>query len=141
MPRSKAQSLTDREAQIMEVLWQREAATADEIRCCRQDLIAQGESGEFGFLLQASDFFSTSACRDLLFHVQEKHLTLGEIDAFLRENKLSFLGFEGNVALQAYRQRFPEDRAATDLGNWQAFENDNPDTFNRMYQFWVQKAG
>ena len=116
-------------------------ATADEIRRARQDLIGQGEAGAFGFLLHASDFFSMSACRDLLFHVQEQQLTLGEIDAFLRESKLSFLGFEGNVNLQAYKRRFPDDRAAVDLGQWQTFENENPDTFNRMYQFWVQKAG
>src|SRR5580765_6990441 len=32
MPRTKAASLTEREAQIMDVLWRREAATADETR-------------------------------------------------------------------------------------------------------------
>ena len=32
MPRNKAESLTDREAQIMGVLWQAGSATADEIR-------------------------------------------------------------------------------------------------------------
>jgi predicted transcriptional regulator len=32
MPRARSESLTDREAEIMEVLWQRQAATADEIR-------------------------------------------------------------------------------------------------------------
>jgi tetratricopeptide (TPR) repeat protein len=116
------------------------AATADGIRQCRQDLMAMGDAADFGALLQASDFFSTSACRDLLFHVQEQQLTLDAIHAFLRENRLRFLGFEGNVNLQAYRQRYPEDRAAIDLGQWQRFESEHPDTFNRMYQFWVQKA-
>jgi SAM-dependent methyltransferase len=115
-------------------------ATAEEIRRCRQDLMRLHATADFGFLLQASDFFSMSACRDLLFHVQEKHVTLTAIDAFLRANALAFLGFEGNVHLQAYKRRFPDDRAATDLGNWQIFENEHPDTFNRMYQFWIQKA-
>jgi len=32
MPRTKSESLTDREAQIMDVLWQWKGATADEIR-------------------------------------------------------------------------------------------------------------
>jgi predicted transcriptional regulator len=32
MPRNKAASLTEREAQIMDVLWRKTAATADEIR-------------------------------------------------------------------------------------------------------------
>ena len=44
------------------------------------------------------------------------------------------------VAAAAYRARFPNDVAATDLSNWHAFEEDNPDTFIEMYQFWVQKA-
>ena len=43
--------------------------------------------------------------------------------------------------LHAYRRRFPEDRAATSLAKWQLFENEHPDTFVGMYQFWIQKAG
>ena len=115
-------------------------ATANEIRQCRQDLMALDDTADFGFLLKSSDFFSMSACRDLLFHAQEKRVTLTAIDAFLRENELIFLGFEGNVNMQAYKRRFPDDRAAVDLAQWQAFENENPDTFNRMYQFWIQKS-
>jgi len=67
-------------------------------------------------------------------------LRLAGIDAFLHENNLAFLGFEieGNV-LQAYKRRFPDDRAATNLEQWQLFENENPDTFFGMYQFWIQK--
>ncbi len=116
-------------------------SSADEIRRCRQDVIERGRSDAgFASILQISDFFSTSACRDLLFHVQEHRMTLGQIDGFLRQNKLSFLGLEiGAPVLHAYRQRFPNDRAATDLGQWQIFENENPDTFIGMYQFWVQK--
>ena len=37
-----------------------------------------------------SDFFSTSACRDLLFHVQEHRLTLPQINAFLRRTIWNF---------------------------------------------------
>ena len=69
-------------------------------------------------------------------------MTLTGIDAFLRENNLSFLGFEiDEDVLHAYKLRFPDDRAATNLGQWQIFENENPDTFVGMYQFWIQKAG
>jgi len=115
-------------------------ATADEIRRCRQDLMARGDAADLGFLLKSGDFFSISACRDLLFHAQETHMTLEAIGAFLRENNLALLGFENSVAVQAYKRRFPGDRAATDLAQWQIFENENPDTFARMYQFWIQKA-
>lgn len=115
-------------------------ATADEIRRFRQNLMAMNGGEDFGTITASPDFFSISTCRDLLFHVQEHRMTLTGIDAFLRENKLSFLGFEMDAGiLHAYRLRFPDDRAATCLAQWQIFENENPDTFSGMYQFWIQK--
>jgi tetratricopeptide (TPR) repeat protein/2-polyprenyl-3-methyl-5-hydroxy-6-metoxy-1,4-benzoquinol methylase len=116
-------------------------STAEDIRHCRQELLGSDDGASFGAALKLVDFFSTSACRDLLFHVQEHRMTLTGIDAFLRENDLRFLGFEHRPdVFQAYRLRFPEDLATTNLDNWQIFENENPDTFIGMYQFWIQKA-
>jgi ubiquinone/menaquinone biosynthesis C-methylase UbiE len=78
--------------------------------------------------------------RDPLFHVREHRLTLAEIDSFLQENRLVFLGFDiAPDVLQSYRLRFPEDRAAANLAQWQVFENEHPETFVGMYQFWLQK--
>jgi hypothetical protein len=69
-------------------------------------------------------------------------VTLAGIDAYLRANELTLLGFEINPhVLHSYRKRFPNDPAATDLGQWQIFEAENPDTFSGMYQFWIQKSG
>jgi len=115
-------------------------SSSDEIRRCRQELMTIGNATDLSKILRSSDFFSISTCRDLLFHVQEHHMTLLAIDAFLRENNLLFIGFEieGNI-LHAYRQRFPDDRSATNLAQWHQFEIENPDTFANMYQFWVQK--
>ncbi len=88
------------------------------------------------------DFFGVSSCRDLLFHTQEQRMRLPAIAGFLRDNGLTFLGFETDSAtLQAYRRRFPGDPAAANLHHWDAFENDAPDTFARMYVFWIQKNG
>ena len=116
------------------------AATANEIRQFRQDLMNLDKTKDFRTILESPDFFSISACRDLLFHVQEHRMTLTGIDAFLRDNNLAFLGFEieGDI-LHAYKRRFPNDRAATNLDQWQIFENENPGTFASMYQFWTQK--
>ena len=110
-------------------------ATADAVREARQALAANG-----GQALEAQDFYSLSGCRDLLFHEREHRLSLGEIDAFVRQAGLRFIGFaiDGSV-LTAYRRRFPNDPGAVDLANWQAFEQDHPETFTEMYQFWVQK--
>lgn len=111
----------------------------DQIRRCRQEIMASSEE-DLAPLLKMSDFFSISTCRDLLFHVQEFYVTLAGIDEYLRANELTLLGFELNPSvLHSYRQRFPDDPAATDLGQWQTFENENPDTFSSMYQFWIQK--
>jgi len=112
----------------------------EQIRQCRQEIMASSEAENFASLLKLSDFFSISTCRDLLFHVQEFYVTLAGIDDYLRAKELTLLGFEINPnVLHAYRQRFPNDPAATDLGQWQTFENENPDTFSSMYQFWIQK--
>ncbi len=110
----------------------------DDIRRCRQDLLDMDPKRELGTAF--GDFFGTSSCRDLLFHVQEQRMSIPAIAAFLDDNALAFLGFETDRAtLEAYKRRFPGDPAAVDLQNWDAFENDNPDTFTRMYVFWVQK--
>ena len=113
--------------------------SADDIRRCRQDLLDLDEKRELGTAF--GDFFGTSSCRDLLFHVQEQRMRLPSIAAFLRDNDLTFLGFEmDDTALQAYRRRFPDDPAATNLDHWDVFENDHPDIFSRMYVFWAQKS-
>jgi Flp pilus assembly protein TadD/2-polyprenyl-3-methyl-5-hydroxy-6-metoxy-1,4-benzoquinol methylase len=113
---------------------------ADDIRRFRQDLIREGDPRAYASVLESEDFFSLSACRDLLFHVQEQRLTLGQIAGFLQSHNLLLLGFElDDAVLAQYRQRFPQDRAATDLASWQAFEADHPSLFGGMYIFWVQK--
>ncbi len=111
---------------------------ADDIRSARQRLLETSDQRDV--LKASADFFNTSTCRDLLFHVQEHHLTLPAIGEFLRAHDLTLLGFSADDdVLAAYRRRFPDDASATDLAHWQEFEADNPDSFAGMYQFWVQK--
>ena len=69
-------------------------------------------------------------------------MTLGAIASFHGENNLHFIGFDLDPhLLGTYRRRFPDDRAATHLDEWQIVENENPYTFAGMYQFWIQKKG
>jgi tetratricopeptide (TPR) repeat protein/SAM-dependent methyltransferase len=115
-------------------------ATADDIWRCRQEIIALGSSAEFAWLSTSPDFASTSACRDLLFHANERQLGLIDIRSFLVDENLAFLGFElEERVLQQCRARFPNDLAMTNLENWHLFEEENPSTFGAMYQFWIQK--
>jgi SAM-dependent methyltransferase len=114
--------------------------TAQDIRTCRQELMARPDDMAFRHLIRSRDFFSTSACRDLLFHVQEHQLTIPEIAAFLAAHDLRFLGFELDIGVvQRFRQQFPEPKAALDLNCWHEFEDGSPTAFVGMYQFWAQK--
>ena len=115
-------------------------ATADDIRRCRQDMVAQGSGAPFAVLTMSPDFASTSACRDLLFHAHERQLELVDIQSFLADENLLFLGFELEAHwLQQYRARFPHDASMKNLENWHLVELENPSTFGAMYQFWIQK--
>jgi tetratricopeptide (TPR) repeat protein/2-polyprenyl-3-methyl-5-hydroxy-6-metoxy-1,4-benzoquinol methylase len=115
-------------------------STPDDIRRFRQDLAVQDASVDMHWLTNSADFYSTSECRDLLFHVQEHRLTLGQIELFLAEHRLDFLGFELDPRVRHdYRLRFTDDPSGTNLRNWTRFETDNPKTFVGMYQFWIQK--
>ncbi len=115
-------------------------ASGDDIRRCRQDLLDFDKSPDLG-IAGADDFFGISSCRDLLFHGQEHLTELPVIAAFLKDDDLTFLGFEtDHDTLLAYWRRFPGDPAATDLRNWHMFESENPDTFSGMYRFWIQKS-
>lgn len=67
-------------------------------------------------------------------------MTLPQLAAFMDAEKVSFLGFDGNSSLfEAYKSRFPEDKAKTNLSFWYQFERERPRTFAAMYQFWIQK--
>jgi tetratricopeptide (TPR) repeat protein/2-polyprenyl-3-methyl-5-hydroxy-6-metoxy-1,4-benzoquinol methylase len=114
-------------------------STPDDIRRFRQEALMSA-SPDLQRLTDAQDFYATSECRDLVFHVQEHRLTLGQIESFLGECGLHFLGFElDQLVLKEYRARFSDDPSATNLGNWARFEADNPRTFAQMYKFWIQK--
>lgn len=113
---------------------------AQDIRSFRQELIQGGDPHSYASILESEDFFSLSGCRDLLFHVQELRVSLAQIAGFIQGQNLKLLGFElDDGVLAAYRKRFQQDRAATDLACWQAFEADHPGLFGGMYIFWVQK--
>ena len=113
--------------------------TADNIRRFRHELAGRADIP--AAILESEDFFSISACRDLLFHTQEQTLTLGAIAAYLKDNGLVFLGFDlPDAVLDAYRARFPDDAAAVSLTHWEEFESENPGLFAAMYVFWAQKA-
>jgi len=111
--------------------------TPEGIRSCRRELTLSPARR----ITNIYDFFSTSECRDLVFHVQEHRLGIPDLKSFLVANGLSFIGFRiADAVRQAYAARFPNDRAMTNLDHWHEFETAHPETFTGMYQFWVQKS-
>ena len=115
-------------------------STSQEIRGYRKNLLGLKDFEEYGFATSSSDFFSTSACRDLLFHVQEHRMNLKILADFIKDHDLNFLGFQiDSSVIQAYKKRYPNDPAATNLDQWSIYEEENPDTFIGMYQFVTQK--
>jgi SAM-dependent methyltransferase len=117
-------------------------ATADDVRRFRQDIIRDSDHRRWQMLLRAKDFYNMSGCRDLLFNVMEHRFTIPRIGAFLRDNNLSFLGFEfvdNPENVEKFQQQFPGERALTNLDSWHDFEQANPETFLGMYVFGLRK--
>jgi SAM-dependent methyltransferase len=112
----------------------------EDIRRCREEVMAADDGSLLKSVVQWNDFFSTNECRDLLFHVQEQRVTLREIKSFLAANGLRFAGFRLEAAtFQRFAMRFPQPSAMTELDCWEAFELEAPETFAAMYQFWVHR--
>jgi tetratricopeptide (TPR) repeat protein/SAM-dependent methyltransferase len=91
-------------------------------------------------VMDYSDFYALSECRDLLFHVSEQRCTLPQLAGWLERAGLAFLGFE---LAPAWRRAFAAEHATaaarTDLAAWTAFEARHPDAFTHMYTFWVMR--
>src|SRR5262249_32558322 len=115
--------------------------TVEDIRALRQTIICNQHNQQWQMLLEATDFYCTSGCRDLLFNVMEHRFTIPEIAALLKEYELSFLGFElDTIFIERFQQHYPGADALTNLEHWKAFEAANPNTFREMYVFTVLKS-
>lgn len=104
--------------------------------------ILRGELGDgVKGLLASRDFYSTSGCRDLIFHYQEHQFTVPQIETALGDLGLKFIGFrlENDGIKRQYQHMFPEDKDMTNLALWDRFEQAYPHTFAKMYDFWCQK--
>jgi SAM-dependent methyltransferase len=112
----------------------------DDIRRCREEIMAADDGSPLKSLTLIDDFFATSECRDLIFHVQEHRITLPEIKSFLAANDMQFAGFTIDAPTRhRFSTRFSDPAAMADLDCWHTFEAEAPGTFVGMYQFGVRK--
>ncbi len=108
------------------------------IRLFREKILNSNEKHHRD-LLGMSDFFSLSEVRDLLFHVQEENFTIPLIIKYLSKLNLKFCGFEDKTIKKNFIKKNSINNLY-DLNIWKKFEEDNPNTFSAMYQFWCQKT-
>lgn len=115
------------------------AADPEGMRAARAAILQLPRENEARAVADTLDFYSLSGCRDLLFHVQERRYSLGEIEGMLATLGLDFLGFEfeSRATLIDYQREYPQDPAAVCLRNWSEYESRHPGAFAGMYQFWV----
>jgi 2-polyprenyl-3-methyl-5-hydroxy-6-metoxy-1,4-benzoquinol methylase len=115
-------------------------ATTEGIRKFRLDLQLVDRWRPFRTLTAMEDFYDTSSCRDLLFHVKEHRFTLRQIKESLAKLELDFLKFNVDLTvLQRYSLQYPGELARADLNCWTQFEVENPSTFLGLYDFYVHR--
>ena len=100
--------------------------------------IINSEAPHHRRIVKSTDFYSLSEFRDLLFNLQEHRFTLPQIKAILDRLDLYFCGFEMNNEIQKFKLIHSNPASALNLDTWGLYENENPMTFNGMYQFWCQ---
>ncbi len=112
-----------------------------DIRVLRAEILAAPAGAPLAGLAASEDMYTMSACRDLLFHVEEHRFTIPRISAALEELDLEFIGFDPPVpgVLHDYRTSNPDDVEMTDLAAWQRFEESRPDLFAALYVLWCRK--
>jgi 2-polyprenyl-3-methyl-5-hydroxy-6-metoxy-1,4-benzoquinol methylase len=114
--------------------------TTEGIRQFRLDLQLVDRWRPLRSLTAIEDFYDTSGCRDLLFHVKEHRFTLRRIKESIAELELDFLKFNVDPAVQQrYSLQYPGELARADLNCWTQFEVENPSTFLGMYNFYVHR--
>ena len=112
--------------------------TPDTIRAFR-DVMIKANKGQHNKIFEYSDFYSLSEFRDLVFHVKEHQFTVPEIKSFLKKLGLQFCCFESREISKRFKLRFSKADDIYNLEKWHLYEQENPDTFEGMYQFWCQK--
>ena len=111
-----------------------------EIRIFRHNVL-NGNIKKLYEITNWSDFYSTSMCRDLCFHSQEKCYSLIEIKNMLETVSLEFLGFTLSKDIKdKYQSKNKDSDSLKDLNLWDKFEKSNPKSFREMYQFWTRKS-
>jgi ubiquinone/menaquinone biosynthesis C-methylase UbiE len=114
------------------------------IRDLRRTIMMGEADPELSILASpASDFWTMSECRDLMFHVEEHQFTLLQIGEMFDATGLEFVGLQIPYApdLTLFRQENESPSQLRSLTAWHRFEERHPQSFGGTYQLWVRKPG
>jgi 2-polyprenyl-3-methyl-5-hydroxy-6-metoxy-1,4-benzoquinol methylase len=119
------------------------AATPQGIRDFRQAIMALEDGNPLRDIMNWTDFYSMSMCRDLVFHVQEHRVTLPWIKSALDELQLDCLSMRISNPLhrEEYLSKYAGDQDLRNLDALHEYEQQNPETFRDMYSFWCHRKG
>jgi 2-polyprenyl-3-methyl-5-hydroxy-6-metoxy-1,4-benzoquinol methylase len=94
-------------------------------------------SGQLPGFAPSRDFYSASACRDLLFHAHERQFDIPEIGSMLEQLSMRFLGFDTQPeSLPDFAAAFPTPESQLELLRWHRYELSHPQAFGLMYSLW-----
>ena len=119
------------------------ASTPDGIRDFRQAIMEMDAANPLKDIMNWTDFYSMSMCRDLVFHVQEQRVTLPWIKSVLDDLSLCCLSMRisNPIFKREYLSMYPGDNGIKNLDSLHEYEKHNPATFRDMYQFWCCRKG
>ena len=118
-------------------------STPEGIRDFRQAIMAMDAANPLKDIMNWTDFYSMSMCRDLVFHVQEQRVTLPWIKSVLDDLDLCCLSMRISNPFfkKEYLSMYPGDPETKHLDSLHEYEKHNPKTFRDMYQFWCCSKG
>ena len=112
---------------------------ADDIRRCRQEIIASADPLLNSLTRTARFLHHQRMPRPALSRPGAPHHVAADQSVPGGERR-AVLGLHSRRAdVASFRTALPEPAAATDLDRWHDFETQAPETFARMYQFWVRR--
>lgn len=116
--------------------------TEQGLREARRRLLDLPENHAARSVVWSVDFASLAGFRDLVRHECEHRFTLERLGESLQNLGLELLGFQhpDPRAAAHYRQRFPEDAEQVNLQRWAIIEQEHPETFVGMLQFWCRRT-
>lgn len=118
----------------------REKLDSEQIKIVRQAILNSESKESFDNIIRSDDFYSLSGVVDLLFHQFERQFNLMDIKYLCEEFELTWLGFSNldSQTIHNFNNFYNGFGKLESLQDWHEFEQEFPDTFSTMYQFYCQ---